>query len=108
MGDEVPASGTSAWYHREAALPGGRWKVRCIFSDHHADGTVVTDPGDVGDAYVLWTADVDDEDRPVVLVNGSAIEGAPAMWFVALPETVAGQRAITLVGFDHDAVAPGA
>ena len=43
----VPESGTSAWYHRQAALAGDRWRVRCFFSDDHPDGSAVTDPGDV-------------------------------------------------------------
>lgn len=107
MADPVPASGTNAWYHRQAPLPGGRWRVRCIFSDHHPDGEPVVDPGELGDAYVLWTADLDEEGRPVVLVNETAIAGAPAMWFVALPDTAAAQPTMTLVGFDHDLVAPG-
>jgi hypothetical protein len=107
VADPVPASGTNAWYHRQAPLPGGRWRVRCIFSDHHPDGTSVTDPGDIGDAYVLWTADLDDEGRPVVLVNETAIAGAPSMWFVGLPEPAAAPPAMTLVGFDHELVAPG-
>src|SRR5690606_12811260 len=44
--------------------------------------------------------------RPRVLVNPDAVPGAPAMWFVVLPE--AGERpATTLVGYEHDALPPG-
>jgi GNAT superfamily N-acetyltransferase len=105
--DDLPVSGTNAWYHRQGELPGQRWRVRCIFSGHHPDGTTVTDPGDIGDAYVLWQADVDDQARPVISVNESAIAGAPVMWFVALPDPGAARPAMTLVGYEHDVLASG-
>ena len=105
--DPVPVAGTSAWYHREGPLPGGRWRVRCLFSNGHPDGTVVDEPGDTTDLFVLWRADLDDEGRPRVLVNDGAVPGAPAMWFVALPELHVPRPAMTLVGFDHDAIGAG-
>jgi GNAT superfamily N-acetyltransferase len=105
--DPVPVAGTSAWYHRKGPLPGGRWQVRCLFSDGHPDGTVVDDPGDTTDLFVLWRADLDDEGRPRVLVNDDAVPGAPAMWFVALPELHVPRPAMTLVGFDHEAIGAG-
>ncbi len=105
--DPVPEAGTSAWYHREGALPGGRWQVRCLFSDDHPDGTVVEQPGDTEGRFEIWRADLDDEGRPRILVNPDAVPGAPAMWFVALPEARAPRPAMALVGFDKDAVPVG-
>lgn len=104
--DTVPPAGTAAWYHRIEPLPGGRWRVRCLFSDDFPDGTAVTDPGDVEGRFEIWRADLDDEGRPRVLVNPEAVPGAPAMWFVALPER--GERpAMTLVGFEKPLLPPG-
>jgi hypothetical protein len=109
-GDEpaaVPAAGTSAWYHRQGQLPDGRWRVRCLFSDDHPDGTTVDDPGDTEGRFEIWHADLDDEGRPRLLVNPDAVPDAPAMWFVALPEPTAERPAMTLVGFDQDVVPAG-
>jgi len=105
--DPVPVAGTSAWYHREGSLPGGRWKVRCLFSDDHPDGSVVDAPGDTTGLFEIWRADFDDEGRPRLLVNPEAVPGAPAMWFVSLPEVNVPRPALTLVGFEHDAVPVG-
>jgi GNAT superfamily N-acetyltransferase len=96
---ELPAAGTAAWYHREASLPDGRWKVRCLFSDDHPDGAVVDRRGDLSGRFEIWRADVDDQGRPRVLVNPDAAPGAPAMWFVVLPEAPAPRPAMTLVGY---------
>lgn len=103
----VPDAGTSAWYHREGPLPGGRWRMRCLFSDGRPDGTVVEDPGDTAGLFEIWRADLDDEGRPRVRVNPDAVPGAPAMWFVALPETNVPRPAMTLVGFDQRAIPAG-
>ncbi len=100
----MPEAGTSAWYHREGALPGGRWRVRCLFSDAHPDGTVVDDPGDTEGLFEIWRADLDEEGRPRILVNPEAVPGAPPMWFVALPELRAERPAMALVGFAQDLV----
>ena len=102
--DPVPEAGTSAWYHREGELPGRRWKVRCLFSDDHPDGSVVDDPGDTEGLFQIWQADLDDEGRPQVLVNPDAVPGAPAMWFVSLPEINVPRPAMTLVGYDAELV----
>lgn len=105
-GAAMPAAGTAAWYHRQEELPGGRWRVRCLFSDDHPDGTVVTDPGDTEGRFEIWRADVDDEGRSRVLVNPDAAPGSPPLWFVVLPER--GERpATTLVAFADDALPPG-
>lgn len=104
--DAVPSAGTAAWYHRQGALPDGRWQVRCLFSDDHPDGTAVTDPGDTDGRFEIWRADLDQEKRPRLLVNPDAVPGAPAMWFVVLPER--GPRpATTLVGYERDVLPPG-
>lgn len=100
----MPEAGTSAWYHREGPLPADRWRVRCLFSDDHPDGTVVDDPGDVTGRFEIWRADLDDEGRPRLLVNPDAVPGAPPMWFVALPEPNDSRPAMSLVGFNHDVV----
>lgn len=105
--DAVPAAGTSAWYARAGALPGGRWRVRCLFSDDHPDGTVVDEPADTAGLFEIWRADLDDEGRPRVLVNADAVPGAPAMWFVALPEAQAPRPAMALVGFDDPSIPAG-
>jgi hypothetical protein len=105
--EAVPAAGTSAWYERSGDLPGGRWRVRCLFSDDHPDGTAVDVAGDTAGLFEIWRADLDDEGRPRLLVNLDAVPGAPAMWFVALPETNAPRPAMALVGFDSPAVPAG-
>lgn len=104
---EPPVAGTSAWYHRAGALPGKRWEVRCLFSDDHADGTTVDDPGDTTGRFEIWRADVDDQGRSRILVSPEAAPDSPAMWFVALPEARAERPAMTLVGYEHPAVEPG-
>jgi hypothetical protein len=105
--DAIPAAGTSAWYHRIRPLPGRRWETRCYFSDDHPDGAIVEDPGDTSACFEIWHADLDGDGRPRVRVNPEAVPGAPAMWFVALPERAEPRPAMTLVGFDHEAVSAG-
>lgn len=104
---EVPTAGTHAWYHRQAPLSRGRWQVRCLFSDDHADGAKVTDPGDTSGRFEIWRADLDDEGRPHLWVNPDAAPDSPQMWFVALPEFDDVRPAVTLVGYDHEALPPG-
>lgn len=101
------SAGTNAWYHRAGPLPGKRWKVRCLFSDDHPDGSIVEEPGDSAGRFELWRADLDSEGRPRVSVHRDAAPASPVMWFVALPEPNAERRAMTLVGYEHDVVPPG-
>lgn len=105
--DTIPAAGTSAWYHRIGPLPGKRWETRCFFSDHHPDGTIVEEPGDIEDAFEIWHADLDEEGRPRIRVQPEAVPGAPAMWFVALPEPKAAQPAMALVAFEDPSIPAG-
>ncbi len=104
---DVPRSGTHAWYHRQEALPGRRWRVRCLFSDDHDDGEVVTDPGDTTGIFEIWRADLDEERRPRLRVDPAAAPSSPQMWFVALPEFGETRPAMTLVGYAHDALPAG-
>lgn len=101
------APGTNAWYHREGQLPGKRWQVRCLFSDDHPDGSVIGEPGDTTGRFELWRADLDAEGRPRVLVHRDAAPASPVMWFVAIPDVKAERPAMTLVGYEHDALPPG-
>ena len=103
----VPAPGTHAWYHRQEPLDGRRWRVRCLFSDDHPDGAVVEDPAELPGRFEIWRADLDERGRPRVLVQPEAAPGSPTMWFVALPELDDPRPAMTLVGYEHDVVAPG-
>lgn len=103
----VPAAGTHAWYHRQGPLPGRRWRVRCLFSDDHPDGAVVDDPGELPGRFEIWRADLDEQERPRLLVHPDAAPGAPSMWFVTLPELNAPRPAMTLVGYEHDVLPPG-
>ncbi|CAN5633170.1 hypothetical protein BH10ACT1_BH10ACT1_26170 [soil metagenome] len=103
----VPVAGTRAWYHRQEALPGKRWRVRCLFSDDHPDGSIVEHAAELEGRFEIWRADLDDEGRPRVLVNPEAASDAPAMWFVALPELNATRPAVTLVGYEHAVLPPG-
>lgn len=107
VGAGVPGRGTHAWYHRQEPLPGGRWRVRCLFSDDHPDGTTVEEPGDVAGRFEIWRADLDAAGRPRVRVNADAAPDAPTMWFVALPELDADDPAMTLVGYDGEVRPPG-
>ena len=104
---EVPPAGTPAWYVREEALPGGRWRVRCIVDDRHGDGEVVDDPTGSEDSFVLWRAGLDDEGRPFVRVDPAAVPDAPPLWFVELHERDASPRAVTIVGFATEHLPPG-
>lgn len=104
---EVPPAGTPAWYHREAALPGGLWRVRCIVDDRHGDGEVVDDPSGSEESFVLWRAGLDDEGRPYVRVDPEAVPGTPPLWFVQIPERDVDPWALTLVAFATDHLPPG-
>jgi hypothetical protein len=103
----VPPAGAPAWYERLAALPGGRWQVRCLVGGAHPDGEVVENPGDTSGLFELWRADLDAEGRPRVRVTPDAVPGAPAMWFVALPDLTGPRAAMTLVGYDDIQIPPG-
>jgi hypothetical protein len=76
-------------------------------SDQHADGEVVADPGDTSGVFELWRADLDERGRPRVLVNPVATPDAPMLWFVGLPERELQRPAMTLVGYEHEALPPG-
>ncbi len=102
-----PSAGTAAWYQRQAALPGGRWRVRCLFSDDHADGEVVHGDEELPGRFELWHADLDADGRPCLLIAPAAAPDSPQMWFVGLPELKAERPAMTLVGYAHDAMHPG-
>lgn len=103
---DVPPPGTSAWYVRTASLGLGRWHVRCHVDDRHPDGEVIAQPGSLGDLFVLWDADVDADDRPLLAVNPAVAPGAPAVWFVHLHES-GPQPATILVAFDTSHQPPG-
>lgn len=81
--------------------------MRCLFSDDHADGSIVENPGDTTGCFEIWRADINDERRPRVLVNPEAAPGSPTIWFVALPELNGERPAMTLVGYEHDVLEPG-
>lgn len=106
-GGSLPEAGTAAWYQRRAALPGGRWSVRCLFSDDHPDGTAVEDADAYEGRFEIWRADLDEQRRPRLLVNPDAAPGSPPMWFVGLPEPRGPEPAMALVGFDTPHVEPG-
>jgi hypothetical protein len=108
-GSPLPDAGTAAWYHRQEKLPGGRWRVRCLFSDDHPDGTAVHDPDpDLGaGCFEIWRADLGADGRPRVLVSADAAPGAPTMWFVGLPEPDGDDPAMTLVGYASEVRPPG-
>lgn len=96
---QVPPAGTASWYVRSAKLGRGRWQVRCHVDDRHPDGEVIDQPGELDGLFVLWDADVDAEDRPLLAVNPAVAPGAPSAWFVHLHEP-GPQPATVLVGFD--------
>jgi hypothetical protein len=103
----IPQAGTAAWYQRRAALPGGRWSVRCLFSDDHADGAPVESADPYDGRFQIWEADLDERGAPRLLVNPEAAPEAPATWFVGLPELRAERPAMVLVAFDTPHVEPG-
>lgn len=105
--DPIPSTGTAAWYQRREALVGRRWAVRCLFSDDHPDGTTVEGTDEYADRFEIWRADLDERNRPRVLVNPDAAPDAPSMWFVGLSEFRAPEPAMTLVGFDTPHIDPG-
>jgi GNAT superfamily N-acetyltransferase len=72
----------------------------------HADGTVVAEPGPVDDIFVLWDADVADDDRPSLQVSPAVAPDAPPIWFVHLDDR-SDPPATSLVAFDTDDRPPG-
>jgi hypothetical protein len=102
-----PPSGTPAWYVREAPLTKNRWRARCVVSEHFPDGTLVDGPIESSGAHEHWRADIDDAGRSVLQLNEAAVEGAPPLWFVAVPEPNESRAAMVLAGFATDHVATG-
>ncbi|MEN9793046.1 MAG: hypothetical protein RL330_1124 [Actinomycetota bacterium] len=113
MGDTLgwqspaPPTGTSAWYERLAPLSTDRWHVRCWMHDRHPDGEVIVSPGDHSGDFLLWDADVDAQDRPVLSISPAVRTGSPEVWFVELHGEDAHGPAVTLVAFDTPHLPPG-
>lgn len=103
----APPAGTAAWYERLAALPDGRWHVRCWMHDRHPDGEVIAAPGDHAADFLLWDADVDASGRPVISISPAVRPGSPEVWFVELHGEDAHGPAVTLVAFDTPHLPPG-
>jgi GNAT superfamily N-acetyltransferase len=95
----VPPSGTPAWYVRGAALPGGKFQVRCIIDEAQADGVVLDDPVEDHGMFLQWRAGLDGSGRPRMQISPLAVPGAPQMWFVDVTELDAEPPARSLVGF---------
>jgi hypothetical protein len=100
-----PPGGTHAWYVRSGRPDRGRWSVRCFLDDRHPDGQVITDPGPLDGLFVLWSAGLDPEGRTRIRVSPAVAPGAPACWFVVLPEK--SPAAVTLVAFSSPLVPTG-
>ena len=103
----APPAGTPAWYVREAALPGGRFQVRCIIDDAQSDGVVLEDPIDDKGMFLQWRAELDDKGRPRLSISPLAVPGTPELWFVDVPELEANPPARSLVGFATDHLPAG-
>jgi len=103
----APPAGTAAWYERISSLSGGRWHVRCWMHDRYSDGEVIVEPGDHRGDFLLWDADSDSGDRPVISVSPAVRPDSPDVWFVELHDEDAHGPAVTLVAFDTPHMAPG-
>jgi len=100
----------NAWYHRTASLPDGRWKVCCYQNADRADGSTVGPgplPAVVPASDMLWSAEVDGSDRPVITVTSAGAPGAPAAWFVVLQQREEDRPRVTLVAFATDHMPDG-
>ncbi|MCC5946834.1 MAG: hypothetical protein JJT89_00125 [Nitriliruptoraceae bacterium] len=103
----------TVWYLRERLDERtGRWQVRGIVSPAFGDGTVV-ERGDLApeavppDRATLWSTSIDHHDRSVLWVTEAAVPGAPALWFVAIPQRDLDPAQHDLVAFASDVLPPG-
>lgn len=103
----LPPGGTPAWYVRDEALAGGRWRVRCILSTDEPDGAVVGPEAETEGRYVHWSASLDAQGRPNLRINPLSLGDVPALWFVEVPESEAPEPATSLVAFVGDLQPPG-
>jgi hypothetical protein len=99
--------GTPAWYVREASLPGGRWRAKCLLDPSQPDGAVVGPDADLDPAFVHWRCGLDDRGRPRVEVAAASLGRVPELWFVEVPEYGAARPATSIVAFDDGRFAPG-
>ena len=73
------------WALRTSTLPGGRFELVGLLSDHHPDGASVgpgPDPSDFPGAVELLSVRMDAELRPRVVIAPWVFPDAPELWFV--------------------------
>lgn len=84
-----------AWYSRQPAAGSDAWEVCLHAGDEYEDGAVVAAPP----VRALVTAKLVRDAVVALHVAREIAPRAPAMWFVAHPETAADPPAMTLVAF---------
>lgn len=97
----------SLCYERVRGIAGGLWMVRCWMGAAHDDGAIVAQGGVEQPAREVWVADVDLWGRPRVLIARWAASRAPALWFVAVPDSTGDRFAMNIVAFSSPMLPPG-
>jgi hypothetical protein len=90
------------WALRTTSLPGGRFELVGMLSDHHPDGASVgpgPNPSDFPGAVELLSVRLDAERRPRVVIAPWALPDAPELWFVEDDAPTAGRSMHSVVAF---------
>jgi hypothetical protein len=94
------------WYRRGRSIGEGLVDVSSHLNDLHADGQAVDEADEPSDVDKVWHATESAVGIMNVSIEPRAIPGAPAVWFVFVPEPKAEPAAANLVAYRIDALPP--
>lgn len=94
------------WYRRGSSIGEGLVEVSSHLNNLHADGQVVDTADEPSDADKVWYASESAVGIVNISIEPGAIPGAPAVWFVFVPEPKGDPAAANLVAYGIDSLPP--
>lgn len=94
------------WYRRGSVIGKGLVDVSSHLNDLHTDGEVVDMVDEPSQSDKVWHASESAVGLANISIEARAIPGAPAVWFVYVPEPQATPAAANLVAYRVDSLSP--